>query len=48
MAEFFEGVGGVGDEFAEEDFLVGVEGVGHYVEELTCFTDGPREPPDEL
>mmetsp|Transcript_13844 Transcript_13844/g.28219 ORF Transcript_13844/g.28219 Transcript_13844/m.28219 type:complete len:405 (-) Transcript_13844:193-1407(-) len=37
MAQFFEGVGGVGDEFAEEDFLVGVERVGHDVEELARF-----------
>lgn len=40
MAEFFEGVGGIGHEFAEEDFFVGVERVGYYVEELACFTDG--------
>lgn len=37
MAQLFEGVGGVGDEFAEEDFLVRVERVGHDVEELARF-----------
>ena len=34
VADFVEGIGGVGDEFAEEDFLVGVEGVDDEGEEL--------------
>jgi hypothetical protein len=34
VADFIEGIGGVGDEFAKEDFLVGVEGVDDEGEEL--------------
>ena len=37
VAEFFEGVRGVGDELADEDFPVGVEGVDDDVEELFDF-----------
>jgi hypothetical protein len=37
VAEFFEGVGGVGDELADEDFPVGIEGVDDDVEELFDF-----------
>lgn len=37
VTNFFEGVCGVGDEFADEDFPVGVEGMNDDVEELFDF-----------
>ena len=37
VAEFLEGVGGVGHQFAQEDFAIGVQGVDNEVEELADF-----------
>jgi hypothetical protein len=34
VAEFFEGVGGVGDQLADEDFFLRVERVDDDIEEL--------------
>ena len=34
VADFIERIGGVGDELAEEDFFIGIEGVDDQGEEL--------------
>ena len=37
MPEFFQGIGGIGDQFADEDIPFGIEGVDNDIEEFLGF-----------
>jgi hypothetical protein len=37
MAEFFQGISRIGDQFPDKDIFLGIEGIDHYIEEFFGF-----------